>query len=68
VINDATVSRHHAVLRQTGEGWTLAPVPGVKAVTRLGDLDLKAGQPALLHSRDKVRLGEAVFTYYDLPG
>jgi hypothetical protein len=70
VINDATVSRHHALLstpRNPNE-WCIEAAPGIKAVTRVAAADLMAGRPALLESGVKVRLGEAVLTFYDLKG
>jgi hypothetical protein len=70
VINDATVSRHHAVLKAGPQAaaWMLEVVPGVKAATKVANLEVKAGAPALLRNGTQVKLGDAVLTFYDLPG
>lgn len=69
VINDATVSRQHAVLRALPTGaWTIEVGKGVKALTRLGEVDLRHGEPVQLKSGGQVRLGDVRLTYYDLAG
>jgi pSer/pThr/pTyr-binding forkhead associated (FHA) protein len=69
VINDATVSRHHAVLRNLPQaGWALEALPGVRAATRVAHLDVKAGTQALLRNGMQVKLGDAVLTFYDMAG
>lgn len=69
VINDATVSRHHAVLKSGPQAsWMLEVMPGVKATTRVAHLDVTAGSRAMLRSGMQVKLGDAVLTFYDLPG
>ncbi len=65
VVNDATVSRQHAILKsQSPAEWTLEPMAGVKAATLVGSTEVRAGQPVQLRSGDQVRLGEVTLTYY----
>jgi hypothetical protein len=69
VINDATVSRQHAVLRVQQSGvWTIELGKGVKALTRLSEVDLRHGEPVHLKSGGQLRLGDVRLTYYDLNG
>jgi len=69
VINDATVSRQHAVLRaQPGGSWAIEIGKGVKALTRLAEVDLRPADPLQLKSGAQLRLGDVRLTYYDLPG
>jgi pSer/pThr/pTyr-binding forkhead associated (FHA) protein len=68
VLNDATVSRQHAVIRLQQPEWTVEPLPGAKAGTQLSGIELKAGQPVPLRSGNKLKLGEVTLTFYDLPG
>jgi hypothetical protein len=69
VINDATVSRQHAVLKLQGTmEWTVEPLSGAKAGTQLSGAEIKVGQPVILRSGNKLKLGEVTLTFYDLPG
>lgn len=68
VINDATVSRQHALLRALPTGWAIEIGKGVKALTRLSEMDLRSGDPIQLKSGGQLRLGDVRLTYYDQPG
>ena len=68
VINDATVSRQHALLRALPTGWVIELGKGVKSLTRLSEMDLRAGDPIQLKSGGQLRLGDVRLTYYDGPG
>lgn len=69
VINDATVSRQHALLRLQPSGiWSIEVVKNVKALTRLGEVDLRPGEPVHLKSASQLRLGDVRLTYYDREG
>jgi hypothetical protein len=65
VINDATVSRQHALLKLSAPGvWSLEAMANVRAGTHLGGAEVRPGQPLPLRSRDQIKLGEVNLTYY----
>lgn len=69
VINDATVSRQHAVLRAQSNGfWSIEISAGVKALSRMGERDLPPGLPTPLRNGNQLRLGDVRLTYHDLAG
>jgi hypothetical protein len=68
VINDATVSRQHALLRALPAGWAIELGKGVKSLTRLSEVDLRPGDPIQLKNGGQLRLGDVRLTYYDLQG
>jgi pSer/pThr/pTyr-binding forkhead associated (FHA) protein len=66
VINDATVSRQHALLKLSPpKDWSLEPLANIKAGTHLGSTEVRPGQPLPLRSRDQIRLGEVTLTFYE---
>ncbi|HEY8212278.1 MAG TPA: FHA domain-containing protein [Myxococcaceae bacterium] len=69
VINDATVSRQHALLRALPTGyWAIELGKGVKSLTRLSEVDLRPGDPIQIKSGGQLRLGDVRLTYYDQQG
>ena len=57
VVDDATVSRHHAVLRRTPEGWELWDAGSTNG-TRVNGWRV---DQAVLHAGDELMLGHSRF-------
>ena len=57
ILDEATVSRHHAVLRRTPEGWELRDVGSTNG-TRVNGWRV---EQAALHAGDELRLGHSRF-------
>ncbi|HZN92341.1 MAG TPA: FHA domain-containing protein [Myxococcales bacterium] len=69
VVNDATVSRQHAVLHHQLNGtWTIEVGKNVRALSKLSEVDLRPGEPVALKSASQLRLGDVRLTYYDSAG
>ncbi len=68
VINDATVSREHLVLRSAPQGrWTVEAVSKSTSV-KLDGVELGPGDPALLMSGARLELGDVRLTFHDAVG
>jgi hypothetical protein len=66
VINDATVSRRHATLTLPSErAWHIEPATGARAVTHVGNLEVRPGLPCRLSTLARVRLGGVCLTFYE---
>jgi hypothetical protein len=66
VINDATVSREHLVLRTNAEGqWLLEPVPKASPV-KLDGVELEPGRPVPLQPGARIELGDVRLTFHDV--
>ncbi|HSM54741.1 MAG TPA: protein kinase [Candidatus Sulfomarinibacteraceae bacterium] len=55
------VSRHHAQVRATTEGWSIVDLGGVNG-TKLNQAQLRANEPVPLRPGDKVRIGSYELT------
>jgi DNA-binding response OmpR family regulator len=64
VVADPRVSRHHAELRRTGDGFLLADLGSTNGTNLNGHL---VSQPLPLRDGDHVEIGSAHFVYHD-PG
>jgi pSer/pThr/pTyr-binding forkhead associated (FHA) protein len=62
VVHDVRVSPHHAVLRPTEQGYTIADWHSTDG-TFVNEQRLEPLVPRLLTAGDQIRLGETVFTY-----
>jgi hypothetical protein len=69
VVNDATVSRQHVLLRgEPPATWWVEVSPEAKAPTRVNGKDVKPGGRAELKSGEHLELGDVALTFYDLAG
>lgn len=62
VLADVKASSHHAVLQLQGQGYTITDV-GSSNGTYVNELPLMKNTPAVLKNGDKIRIGDAVYTY-----
>lgn len=62
IISDETVSRHHARLRQTGDGYAAEDLKSANGLFVNGD---RVTEPRPLQSGDVIRLGEVVELVYE---
>jgi len=68
VINDATVSREHLVLRTSPYGqWMVEAVPKSTPV-KLDGVELEPGRPTPLMPGARLELGDVRLTFYDAAG
>lgn len=58
-----TVSREHALLRQTKEGWTIEHLSTASNPTLVEGKPLAAGEQILLRSGDRIQLGAVRLTF-----
>lgn len=66
VLNDATVSRDHLILRHDGARWTVE-VTSQNAAS-LNGATLEQGKAAPLQSGDRITLGDVNLSFYDTAG
>jgi hypothetical protein len=66
VVNDATVSREHILLFRNKDGW-IAEVTSQAKSTFFGSAPLSPGQKVLLTDRQKLKVGDVVFTFHEPP-
>jgi len=68
VINDATVSRSHLLLKAEKEGPWLAEVALASRATEYRSRSLSPGDSVMLRSGDQLKIGDVLLTYYDPAG
>jgi hypothetical protein len=64
LVNDATVSREHLRLAKTKDGW-VAEVTSRSKSTFFGSAPLQPGQKILLTDRQRLKIGDVVFTFHE---
>jgi hypothetical protein len=68
VINDATVSREHLILRATPDGRWMVEVQPKASLVRLDGVELEPGRSTPLLPEARLELGDVRLTFHDAEG